>query len=105
MRASFWPIRRSSLNVLEIAYPSLHSLNNAGQVTFFSSIVGGSTDFGFFIATPGLISPVVVNGQPAPGTTGTFGLFGGVNDYHLNAAGDVAFRAFVVGGGPIGRGI
>jgi len=80
-------------------------LNDAGDVVFRSDVTGGSADSGYFVRR-GLTGPVqtlVLQGQPAPGTSGTFATFGpGPNGFmgehfQLAAAGDVSVRGTVVG--------
>jgi hypothetical protein len=78
-------------------------LNNAGQVAFVSSILGGSTSLAVFAGSTSGVSKVVARGDPATGTTGTFGVL--IQNPFLNAAGDVAFAAQVIGGGPANQGV
>jgi hypothetical protein len=81
----------------------LIGLNNAGAVAFLSNIAGGSTSRAIFIGSTSGVSKVVAQGDPAPGTTGTFNL--PAPNSFLNAAGDVAFAAQVIGGAPANQGI
>lgn len=81
----------------------LIGLNNAGQVAFVSGILGGTTTRAVFVGSTSGVSKVMAEGDPAAGTTGTFGLL--IQNPFLNAAGDVAFAAQVIGGAPANQGI
>ncbi|GGO39177.1 DUF7453 family protein [Deinococcus humi] len=63
-------------------------LNPAGQLVFSSVLNNGRT--AIFVGTPDAVTPVVIQGQAAPGTAGsTFNV--GLNNFVSNAAGQVAF--------------
>ncbi|MFY9572716.1 MAG: choice-of-anchor tandem repeat NxxGxxAF-containing protein, partial [Blastocatellia bacterium] len=84
----------------------LFGFNDSGQVAFFSNIAGGSASRAVFIGSISGVSKVVAQGDPAPGTTGTFNLVTqNPFPYALNAAGDVAVSAQVIGGAPNNQGI
>ena len=51
------------------------SINERGQVAFFSAMTGGSADFGVFRGEGGELTPIFVTNQPAPGGA-TFSDFG-----------------------------
>ena len=51
------------------------SINDRGQVAFFSAMTGGSADFGVFRGEGGELTPVFVSNQTAPGGA-TFNDFG-----------------------------
>lgn len=63
-------------------------LNAAGQVVFSSTL--NNNRIAIFAGTPDAVTPVVIQGQAAPGTAGsTFNV--GLNNFVSNAAGEVAF--------------
>jgi hypothetical protein len=77
------------------------ALNNAGQTAFFASLTGAvttSNDSGIWSDRSGSLVLVVREGDQAPDTPSgvNFSFLGGAP---LNAAGQTAFRAFVVGNG------
>jgi hypothetical protein len=84
----------------------LIGFNNAGQVAFFSNILGGSASRAVFIGSTSGVSKVVAQGDPATGTAGTFNLVT-LNpfNYALNSNGDVAFAAQVIGGAAANQGV
>jgi hypothetical protein len=72
-------------------------MNAAGTVAFVADIAGGSVDRGIFTISDGVISPVAVTGDPAPGTGG--GLFDFLRRHiAIDDAGEVAYRADLSGG-------
>jgi hypothetical protein len=80
-------------------------LNDDGDVVFRSNLTGGVADSGYFVRR-GLVGPVqtlVLQGQPAPGTSGTFGTFApSLNNilgefFQLASTGDVSVRGTVDG--------
>jgi hypothetical protein len=78
--------------------PVLLGINDHGQVLFWSAISGGNTDAGVFMSSGGVITKVVVNGDPSP-LGGVFqDLPPTVPNYSLNNLGQVAFGAGVQGG-------
>lgn len=71
---------------------SFPSINASGAIAFQANISGGSTKSAIFVSSPrGGISPVVLQGQAAPGTGGKE--FFGFSEPVLNDNGAVAFRA------------
>jgi len=80
-------------------------LNDAGDVVFRSDLTGGASDSGYFVrrALTGPVQTLVLQGQAAPGTSGTFATFGpSLNgflneNFQLAATGDVSVRATIVG--------
>jgi hypothetical protein len=77
------------------------ALNNAGQLAFSASLIGGGLPFntgGIWSGLPGSLGLVARVGLPAPGTdAGT--VFSGLSAPILNGAGDVAFHATLAGPG------
>ncbi|HJY27778.1 MAG TPA: choice-of-anchor tandem repeat NxxGxxAF-containing protein [Pyrinomonadaceae bacterium] len=65
------------------------SINERGQVAFFSAMTGGKADFGVFRGDGGELTPIFVSNQPAPGDA-TFGDFG---NPIINRHGQVASTA------------
>ncbi|MEZ4278617.1 MAG: hypothetical protein R3F21_03230 [Myxococcota bacterium] len=73
------------------------AVNAAGDVAFGASIVGGSASAGLFRSSGGVITPVLLSGDPAPGPAGgTFNYIG--TPPALNDAGDIAFFSGLGGG-------
>lgn len=73
------------------------SINASGAVAFTASVAGGSVSMGIFVDSGGTDTAVALVGDAAPGTGGgTYSSFIGIPS--INAAGDVAFFAFVSGG-------
>ena len=68
-------------------------LNNAGEVAFFSDIIGGANAVGVFIGTATGVTKIAVTGDPAPGASGNLSLQPQLANYFLNANGDLAFFA------------
>lgn len=71
------------------------SINNSGAVAFAAGLVGGSSpeafSGGIFLFSAGRLTPVVLAGQMAPGTTGRFSKF---IELTLNDSGAIAFSGF-----------
>jgi len=65
------------------------SINESGQVSFFSAMTGGSADFGVFRGEGGELTPIFLSNQPAPGGA-TFNDFG---NPVINRHGQVASAA------------
>jgi hypothetical protein len=65
------------------------SINERGQVSFFSAMTGGSADFGVFRGEGGELTPIFLSNQPAPGGA-TFNDFG---NPVINRHGQVASAA------------
>jgi len=80
----------------------LPSLNSAGNTAFAAALTGGVIGSGIWKESP-LFGPVVLQGDPAPGTVGAsflrFSSFGGT--LPLNEFGNTAFHAEVTGGDAI----
>lgn len=80
------------------SYVGGFDINDASEIAVFSD-VNGSADEGIFRVSPtGAVTPVVMNGDAAPGTGG--GVFESF-DYAspvINEAGKIAFRATIAGG-------
>ncbi len=78
-------------------------INEIGHVAFLADLSGGSANSGMFVRRGALasIQTVVVQGQAAPGTTGTFGTFNhGINGFvgeslTISATGQIAFNGTV----------
>jgi len=70
------------------------SINERGQVSFFSAMTGGSADFGVFRGEGGELTPIFLSNQPAPGGA-TFNDFG---NPVLNRHGQVASAASLTNG-------
>lgn len=78
------------------------SINGQGLVAFqglLAAVGGGDASIGLFAGVPGTVAPIILQGQPAPGTSGVFahppGDFNGSGAFpyvpRLDAAGDVAY--------------
>jgi len=65
------------------------SINDSGDVAFTGRYGLSVSSTGIFVASGGVIAPVALPGDPAPGTGGAFSLFEGVS---INNAGEIAFR-------------
>ena len=65
------------------------SINDSGDVAFTGRYGLSGSSTGIFVASGGVITPVALQGDPAPGTGGAFSLFEGVS---INNAGEIAFR-------------
>ncbi|MEM1445987.1 MAG: choice-of-anchor tandem repeat NxxGxxAF-containing protein [Planctomycetota bacterium] len=70
-------------------------LNDAGQVAFFSSVSGSSSDQGLFVGNGNNLSSRVRTGQTIPGPVGVFDTF---SSPALTSDGRVAFNAFSIDG-------
>jgi hypothetical protein len=70
------------------------SINERGQVSFFSAMTGGSADFGVFRGEGGELTPIFLSNQPAPGGA-TFNDFG---NPVINRHGQVASAASLTNG-------
>ena len=68
------------------------SINERGQVAFYSNMTGGSADFGVFRGEGAELTPIFVSNQPAPGGA-TFNDFG---NPVINRQGQVASGASLV---------
>jgi len=68
-------------------------LNNAGEVAFFSDILGGTTNFAVFVGTGTGVTKIAANGDPAPGASGSLFLNFQPLNYFLNSSGNLAFFA------------
>jgi hypothetical protein len=66
-------------------------LNDAGTIAFYSNVTGGSSPHGIFKSSGGSIINIVLEGQAAPGTSGT--LFGFATPPGLDASGTVLLNA------------
>jgi hypothetical protein len=74
-------------------------LNGLGQVAFATNLQGGTANSGIFVGSPGSVSAVALQGEPAPGAgTATYADFG-TNNLALNGSGQVAFSAVLAGPG------
>jgi hypothetical protein len=73
------------------------TLNDAGQVAFVTNLTGGSAQAGVFLGTPGALQAVALQGAAAP-SGGTYAAF---NPPVLGGAGQVAFRADLIGGSSV----
>ncbi len=77
-------------------------LNNAGALAFCSTLSGGSstsaTDSAIFTGTPGSLTIVAREGDPAPGTVGA--MFDDLIGYQIlfNDRGQLLFNAHLIGG-------
>jgi hypothetical protein len=89
------------------------SINNEGDVVFRSAITGGTTNSGYFRILSsgplaGIVQPIVLQGQIAPGGAGTFGTITGAFlpglTFALGNHGELAFAGTVVtsGGATLG---
>jgi hypothetical protein len=70
------------------------ALNDAGKVAFLANLTGGTSSQGIFAGVPGSVQAVALQGNTAP-AGGTYARF---TNPLLNAAGQVAFFATLVGG-------
>ncbi len=70
------------------------SLNDAGTLAFLADISTGGR--GLWFGPQGSVSPAVISGDAAPGTTSTIS---NLRDLRLNNADEVAFWASLTGGG------
>jgi hypothetical protein len=86
-------------------------INNQHDVVFRANLTGGTAGSGYFVRRGplGTLQAPVLQGQPAPGTTGIFGTISpGLNgfvgeNFELGPAGDLAFQnLFVAAGGNSG---
>jgi len=80
-------------------------INNQHDIVFRAELTGGTADSGYFVrrGPVGVLQAVVLQGQPAPGTTGVFeSIFSGfavAQFIQLGPAGDLAFQnSFAAGG-------
>lgn len=82
-------------------------INNEGDVAFRSAISGGTASSGYFRMlasgpSAGVLQTIVLQGQSAPGGSGTFGTINGAfipgTNFTLGGQGDVAFASTVVSG-------
>jgi hypothetical protein len=75
------------------------TINNSGQVAFFTSFAGGAGGSGVYSEGGGALHLVARNGMVAPGTDPSTGFSGFTTGDLLivNEAGDVAFRASLFG--------
>jgi hypothetical protein len=71
-------------------------VSGQGNLVFIAALAGGAAKSGVFRAAGGAITPVALQGQPAPGTHG--GRYTYFADAVVNDAGHVAFVASVVKG-------
>jgi hypothetical protein len=71
-------------------------INSTGRVQFYSFLTGGSSTAGMFVGTPGSITPVALQGQPAPAGGNWTDSF---SDNRQNVAGQVAFSCTLSSGG------
>ncbi len=65
------------------------AINQAGQIAFVASLMGGPAASGVFVADNAGIRMLALEGQPAPYTGG--GTFGNLRQPSINDSGDVAF--------------
>jgi hypothetical protein len=77
--------------------PIVAAVNASGQVAFFATLLRAPASEGLFLAGPGGVGKIAVEGDPAPGG-GTLSGFGRHPIPAINDAGDVAFAAAVAGG-------
>jgi len=75
------------------------AINDSGSIAYLGDIYGGNVSQGIFFRAGGTISPLVLEGDPAPGTGG---VFAGLWDPSSNNAGQAAFNAGVSGGSASG---
>lgn len=83
------------------------AINNQHDIVLRSNLTGGTADSGYFVrrGAGGTLQAIVLQGQPAPGTTGVFesivpGLNNLVNEnFQLGPDGDISFQNFFVTGG------
>jgi len=75
------------------------SLDDAGNIAFPAALTGGTAGFGIWKESPTL-SPVMLEGDPAPGTVdGTFSEYSSLGGtLPINGSGNTAFPAAVAGG-------
>ncbi|MCS6805606.1 MAG: hypothetical protein RMM98_11505 [Acidobacteriota bacterium] len=71
-------------------------MNNTGAVAFRASLTGGRASSGIFVSSGGVITPVVLSGQVAPGTGG--GRFSNFGAPSINDHGSIVFQASIEGG-------
>jgi len=72
-------------------------LNATGTVAFVADVLGGNVDRGIFAISAGVVAPVALEGDPAPGTTGA--VFDFLRRHiALDDASKVAYRADLSGG-------
>ena len=83
------------------------AINNQHDIVFRANLTGGTADSGYFIrrGPGGSLQAPVLQGQPAPGTTGVFDTISGSlnnlvsENFQLSPAGDLAFQSSFVAGG------
>lgn len=82
-------------------------INNQHDVVFRANLTGGTADSGYFVrrGPSGSLQAPILQGQPAPGTTGNFTtIVAGLNNlagelFQLSPTGDLAFQSFFQGSG------
>jgi uncharacterized repeat protein (TIGR01451 family) len=76
-------------------------INDSGDILFHAPLTGGTADSGYFLRTGGVWRAVLVQGQPAPGTSTTFASAGmAINNvlgegFTLGPAGDIYINNFL----------
>ncbi|MDB5328834.1 MAG: hypothetical protein JWM57_4403 [Phycisphaerales bacterium] len=76
--------------------PNSISYNDAGKISYTSSLTGGASTSGVFAGTPGNIQPVVLNNTVAAGGSG--GTYTSISNATVNKLGQVGFTSTLTGG-------
>ena len=76
--------------------PNSISYNDAGKISYTSSLTGGASTSGVFAGTPGNIQPVVLNNTVAAGGSG--GTYTSISNATVNRLGQVGFTSTLTGG-------
>ncbi|MBL8857861.1 MAG: hypothetical protein JNL28_05085 [Planctomycetes bacterium] len=89
--------------VFLFAHTSNTIINNNDVVAFQGAIIGGTSttdnDSGIWIGTPGNLTLIAREGDPAPGTVGAaYGSFSGLANFYLNDRNQVTFQCDLIGG-------
>lgn len=80
-------------------------LDADGNVYFRADVSAGTTARGLFVDQAGLDAAIALQGDPAPGTSGTFFLFPDLDGFSVNESGVIGHSANLLGGGAVGQGI
>jgi len=86
-----------------ITTSNVMSMNSGGQLAFASFLTRADkqpgVNYGLFLEQPGQgVHKLVVSGQAAPGTGGTFSQYSSIYNPEINESGQVVFRTVVTGG-------
>lgn len=77
-----------------------HSFNHAGQTALRAKLagtgIGGHNDHAIFRAEPGLLQPVIREGDQPPGMVGVEFVEGDYDLPHLNDAGEIGVRSYLI---------